>query len=126
MAAVKNPLYATPQKSLLQAGLCALKGKDMQAADDYLRQADRALPDNPPTLLGLAQLAYAKGDLNGARSLLLRESRLGNPSPESLWLNVRVEHKLGNSNAENDFSRSLKGRFPDSEEAKRLAKGQFD
>uniref|UniRef100_UPI0035B3CF7E type IV pilus biogenesis/stability protein PilW n=1 Tax=Chitinimonas sp. TaxID=1934313 RepID=UPI0035B3CF7E len=124
--AVKNPLYTTPQKSLQQAGICAHKGGDKAAAEDYLRQADRIQPNNPETLLGLARLVYERGDLAAVRTLLTREAKLGTPSAEALWLNVRIEHKLGNAEASAGFAKELRTRFPDSDEALRLAKGQFD
>jgi type IV pilus assembly protein PilF len=126
LAAVKNPLYTTPQKSLQQAGLCAMSGGDTRAAEDYLRQADRVEPDNSQTLLALAQLAYGRGEYTAARTLLGREGHASAPTAASLWLNARVERKLGHDDAAASFSRQLQSHFPDSEEARRLAKGQFD
>lgn len=125
-AALKNALYATPQKSMQQAGLCAIKAGDYKAADDFLRKADRAEADNPDTLLGLAQVAYQRGDLERARALLARQARLGTPVAEALWLNVRIDRKLGSRETEAGFAKELKSRFPDSEEARRLAAGQYD
>lgn len=126
VAALKNPLYSQPEKSLQQAGLCALKAGDVAAATDYLRQADRAQPDNPQTLYGLALLAYRRGELEASRALLFRQARLGSPSADALWLNLRLERKLGNADNEAGFGKELKTRFPDSEEARLLAAGQYD
>lgn len=126
LAALKNPLYNTPEKSQQQAGLCALKAGDTAAAAIYLRQADRAQPDNPQTLYGLALLSYQRGDFEAARNMLSRQARLGQGGAEELWLNLRVENKLGNTDNVAGFGKELKTRFPDSEEARLLAAGQYD
>jgi type IV pilus assembly protein PilF len=123
--AVKNPLYTTPDKSLVLAGACAIKANDLDAADDYLHQAERAAPNSPAMMQGLAELAYARGEFQSARNLLEREAKVGPQSAASLWLAIRVDRKLGDkptATLEND----LKTRFPQTEEARKLAKGQFD
>ncbi|HEY9104937.1 type IV pilus biogenesis/stability protein PilW, partial [Chitinimonas sp.] len=99
-AALKNALYERPERSLQQGGLCAIKVGDLKQAEDYLRKADRTQPDNADTLLGLAQLAYARGEFESTRVLLARQARLGTPEAVALWLNIRNEHRLGNSEAE--------------------------
>jgi len=124
--AVKNPLYTTPVKSLQQAGLCALKAGDFTSADDYLHSADRSEPDNPATLLGMAQLAYRHGSFTEARTLVTREGRLAPPTAESLWLAARIEQKLGERGAQEEFEHDLRSKFPDSDENRKLAAGQYD
>ncbi|WP_460529157.1 type IV pilus biogenesis/stability protein PilW [Chitinimonas naiadis] len=124
--ALKNPLYDRPEKSLQQAGLCSIKAGELRQAEDFLRKADRAQADNPGTLLGLAQLAFARAEYDSTRVLLARQARLGTPAAEALWLNVRNERRLGNSEAEAGYAKELKSRFPNSEEARRLANGQYD
>ncbi|MGQ5521902.1 type IV pilus biogenesis/stability protein PilW [Chitinimonas sp. PSY-7] len=125
-AALKNPLYKTPERSQQQAGLCALKMGDVATALDYLRKADYVQPDDPQTIYGLAMAAYLQGDFAGARGLLLRQARLGTPTAEALWLNVRLERKLGNADNEAGFGKELRTRFPESEEAVLLASGKYD
>lgn len=126
LAAVKNPLYTTPEKSLQQAGLCSIKAGDLSGAEDFLQKADRLQPNNPQTLLGLAQLAWQRKQLDTARKFLLQQARAASPSAESLWLNVRVERKLGNTENETGFAKELRTRFPDSDEALLLAAGKYD
>ncbi len=125
-AALKNPLYKTPEKSLQQAGNCALKAGDLATAEDALQKADRLQPNNPQSLLSLAQLAWRKGQAATARDLLFQQGKLTAATAESLWLSVRVEHKLGNAEPEVGFTKELKTRFPDSEEAHLLAEGKYD
>lgn len=124
--ALKNPLYTTPVKSVQLIGVCALRNGDLAMADEYLQRADRMLPNNGQTVLGLAGIAYGRGELQKARDLLLRQARLVSPNAESLWLNVRVERKLGNGDVEQGFAKELRTRFPDSPEARLLAQQKFD
>lgn len=126
LAALKNPLYTKPEKSLQQAGLCALKVGDLVQAEENLYKADRAQPNNPQTVLGLAQLAFRRKDYVIARQFLQQQARLASPSAESLWLNVRVERKLGQADSEAGFARELRARFSDSEEALLLAAGKYE
>ncbi|PHV13001.1 type IV pilus biogenesis/stability protein PilW [Chitinimonas sp. BJB300] len=125
--ALKNPLYKTPERSQLQAGLCALKMGDVATGADLLRRAESVRPDDPQTLYGLALVAYMGGDMDGSRTLLSRVARLGgSPSPEVMWLNVRLEHRLGNADNAAGFGKELRTLFPDSEEAGLLASGKYD
>ncbi|WP_269533393.1 type IV pilus biogenesis/stability protein PilW [Chitinimonas sp. BJYL2] len=125
-AALRNPLYSSPLKSQQQAGLCATKAGDLKAAENYLRLADRAQADNPQTLMGLAELAYLRGEYDNARVLLSRQARIGTPQADALWLNVKTERKLGNLEAAEGFGKELSRRFPNSEETRRLTAGQYD
>ncbi|MBV8465830.1 MAG: type IV pilus biogenesis/stability protein PilW [Burkholderiales bacterium] len=124
--AVKNPLYTTPEKSLVMAGTCAIKANDLDAADAYLHQAERSMPNNSPVMFqSLAELAYARGEFQSARDLLEREAKVAPATAASIWLAIRVDRKLGDkptATLENDLST----RFPQTDEARKLAKGQFD
>lgn len=126
IAAIKNPLYSTPQKSLQMAGLCALKAGDVTAAEDYLRQADRIEPDSLPTTLGLAKLALRRGEPATAQTLLRRPSVKNAASAEAVWLSLQAEHRLGHADVVTGLGRELQNRFPDSDEARRYTKGQLD
>jgi type IV pilus assembly protein PilF len=47
------------------------------------------------------------------------------PSPEALWLGIRLERKLGNRNAEGSYASQLRSRYPASEEYQEFLKGNF-
>lgn len=124
MAAVKNPLYDTPEKAYLNAGLCSKKFGKLKEAENFLQNALATQPKMTEALLGMAELSYAKGDYAGAKSYFLRLSRFGAElSAVDLLLAARVEHKLGDRNAEASYKMQLRKRFPDSRETQLISNG---
>ncbi len=118
MAALKNPLYQTPEKAYLNAGMCSRKSGNIKDAEEFLKKALRIQPDMPEALLTLADLNFANTDYAGAKSYFMRFSQ-SNTSPltaENLWLAVRIERKLGDRKAEERYAAELRQRFPDASE----------
>jgi type IV pilus assembly protein PilF len=126
MAAVRNPLYKSPERSFINAGICSRQRGDNSAAVDYFQQAIKRAPNEPRALYQLADLAYGQGDYAAAKRYLDRLAKVVPPVPELLWLAVRVERKLGNSNAEASYAQQLRKNFPDSKESAALAAGQYE
>ena len=126
LAALKNPLYANPARSNVNAGLCALRKNNERDASDYFERALRQEPDNLQALLGQAEIQYKRGRLEAARGLVGRFNKLIDPTAESLWLALRIERKLGDKVAENSLSTQLRRRFAGSDEYQDLLKGKFE
>ncbi|MBI2314368.1 MAG: type IV pilus biogenesis/stability protein PilW [Betaproteobacteria bacterium] len=126
MAALRNPLYQSPDKSYASAGVCSLSRGDVKGAEDYFQKALRLRPTQPNALLGLAELSYRAGHAQSAKDFLARYMQVAQPDAEGLWLGVRVERKLGDRDAEASYSTQLRKRFPESREARALAEGKFD
>lgn len=126
LAAVRNPLYQTPERSYLNAALCARNIGDAAAMEEYLRLALQLRPNFPPALYYLAEIAFGRGDYLAARQHLGALARLVSPSPEVLWLGVRVERKLGDKNSEDSYALQLRNNFPDSAQARALLAGQYE
>jgi type IV pilus assembly protein PilF len=124
LAAVRNPLYQTPERSYVNAGICARRRGDLAGAQDYFQQALKRRPDQPQALYNMADLAYARGDFATARGYLGRLTKVAAPSAEVLWLAVRVERRLGDRNSEASYALQLRKNFPDSKEARALASGE--
>lgn len=125
MAAVKNPLYATPEKAFLNAGLCSKKAGKLNDAELYLKRALVMQPNMPEALLGMAELGYARADYAGAKSFLVRYLQGMKELPAAgLLLAARIERKLGNRNAEASYKVQLRNRFPDSREAQLILSGE--
>lgn len=117
MAALKNPLYATPGKAYLNAGLCARKSGNTKDAEEFFQKALIVQPDMPEALFGLADMAFASADYAGAKSFFLRFAKMSPGfSAENLWLAVRIERKLGDKNAESNYAMQLRKRFPEARE----------
>lgn len=127
MAALKNPLYTTPEKSYLNAGVCSKKGGNSKDADEFLQKALVLRPNMPEALLGLADMSFANGDFAGAKSYFMRFAQVSEPSSvtaENLWLAVRIERRLGDKNAEESYALQLRKRFPDSRETQLMLHGK--
>lgn len=126
LAALKNPLYSTPGKAYLNAGVCSKKAGEMKDADEFLKKALLFQPDMPEALIGLADLSFANGDNAGAKSYFMRfEQSSSTPlSAENLWLAVRIERRLGDKNSEDSYALQLRKRFPDARETQLMLHGK--
>lgn len=126
MAALKNPLYSSPSKPYLNAGICSEKINDVVAAEDYYRKAFSLDPANSGAMLHLGDLYYKRNELDKARFYIDRLNKSYEPSAGSLWLALRIERKAGDRVAESSYAAQLRRRYPDSPENQRLKQGQFE
>lgn len=126
LAALRNPLYTTPDMSWVNAGICARQAGDLKAAEDYFQQALKIRPAQPQALFQMADMAYGRKNLPEAKAYLTRLLRGIEPTAETLWLALRVDRALGDRNAEASLGFQLRNRFPDSREARALTAGQYE
>jgi type IV pilus assembly protein PilF len=124
--AVRNPLYAQPQKTYTLAATCVLQKKNEKDALEFFDRSLRLDPTYPPALIGLAQLRYRRGELGDARTLVGRYNKVVEPTAESLWLALRIERKLGDRVAEGSYATQLRRRFAGSREYQDLQKGRYE
>jgi len=123
MAALKNPLYTTPERAYLNAGLCFQKAGKNADAEEFLRRALVVQPDMLQALQALAELKFAEGDYLSAKKFIAAQKN-ENLTAGQLLLAVRVERRLRNANAEASYAMQLRQRFPDSREAQLLIRGE--
>ena len=121
--AVRNPLYRTPDVSLVNAGKCAIAIGETRRGDEYLRRALGVNPANVYAAYNLALLKYREGQLQDARTLMRRVMQQAAPPPEALYLGMCIERKLSDAPAETSYVSQLKNRFPESAEAKAIPPG---
>ncbi len=127
MAAVRNPLYQTPDMSFVNAGMCARAAGDDAAAAQYFERALATQPSQPQALYQLAELSFRRGEIPGAKGYLTRLSRtVQNLSAEALWLALRVERRLGDREAEASYGLQLRRNFPNSRETQALLNRQYE
>lgn len=126
LTAIKNPLYPTPEKSYQNAGICAAKLGDLDAAEDYFQKALRLGPRGTKALVSLAEINYRRGRYDESRRQLGDLHRTGEITSESLWLALRTERRLGDRGAETGYAVQLRRRFPDSKEAQELKRGNYE
>ncbi|MBI3221729.1 MAG: type IV pilus biogenesis/stability protein PilW [Nitrosomonadales bacterium] len=125
MAAIKNPLYATPERAYLNAGVCAKKAGDSKDAEEFLQRALLVQPGLTDAMLPLAELNFANGDYVTAKKYFAGYSEKAESlTAEQLWLAVRIERKVGDRNSEASYSMQLRKRYPDARETQLLTNGE--
>lgn len=125
-SALRNPLYAQPERAMANAGQCAEMKGDLALAESNFVKSLKLQPDNAATLLRFAGLRYRQDRLTEAQRLLSRYDELAPPSAASLWLGVRIERRLGDRSQEAAYGLQLRKRFPDSNEVRLLLSGQYE
>ncbi|MBI4192205.1 MAG: type IV pilus biogenesis/stability protein PilW [Betaproteobacteria bacterium] len=126
LAALRNPLYTTPDKSWVNAGLCARQAGDLNTAEEYFQKALKVRPTQPQALFHMADMAYQRKNYPEAKVYLARLLRDIEPTAATLWLALRVERGLGDRDAEASLGFQLRKNFPDSREARALIAGRYE
>ncbi len=118
-----DPLYVTPEKALLNAGLCSrINGRNAEA-EDFLRRAVVFKPDLAGALYSLAELTFEKGSIKEAENYLNRYMRLGEPTLSALALGVKIARAQGDKVAADSMMQQLRRRFPDAPQTRELQQG---
>tara|TARA_R110002073_G_scaffold15591_5_gene61172 strand:+ start:698 stop:1483 length:786 start_codon:yes stop_codon:yes gene_type:complete len=125
MMALRDPLYATPERAYTNAGLCELTRGRYKDAADFLHNALTFRPTFSPALVGLIEIDFRSGDLRTAKSKLSRHLQHASPTSEALWLAIQIERKTGDRYAEESYTYQLQKHFPDSKEAATLRQGRL-
>ena len=125
-AALRNPLYQYPDRTYVNAGLCARRQGDLAGAEQHFLSALKLRPTHPQALYQAADLAYARGDYAVAKQHLQRLTQVAQASAEVLWLGLRIERRLGDRNSEESYAHRLRSNFPDSQEARALLAGEYE
>ena len=86
LAALRNPLYTTPDKSWVNAGICARQAGDLTAADEYFQKALKVRPTQSQALFQMADMAYKRKNYPEAKAYLVRMQREVTPTPECCGL----------------------------------------
>jgi len=118
--AIKEPLYKTPEQASLNAGICRMKKPDKLAAAGYFRNVLKYDPRQSVALLNLARLTFDAGETLAARGFMQRYFEVAQDSPEALLLGFRIERGLGAKDTQASYALRLRGKFPESAEAKQL------
>ncbi|MCW9089196.1 MAG: type IV pilus biogenesis/stability protein PilW [Gammaproteobacteria bacterium] len=115
---LENPVYPRPDQVYENLGLCMEGKPDLEKAEEYLRKALQINPRLPKSLLAMARISLENENHLSARAYLQRYQAVARPTPESLWLGIRVERVLGDKDALASYGLMLKGNYPNAEETK--------
>ena len=117
---IDNPLYGARADAYENIGLCSLREGKLQKAENSFKAALNIEPKMPKSLIHLAQMRYDEGQSKQAYDYFKRYIAISQQTPESLWIGILLENDLGNKDTVASYKVLLKGKFPDSAEAKRL------
>lgn len=125
-AAIKNRNYQSVVKAFNNAGACSLKLKNDAAAERYFLQAFQYEPSNSVTNANLAKIHYDRKDYEKARFYIDRVPKADELSADVLWIAIKVNHKLGDRDAETSLVTQLRKRHPNSPEYAAFKRGAYD
>lgn len=125
--AVSQSTYRAPARTLLAKGVCEARSGRMLVAEKTLQRAFELDPGNPAISVNLSEVLYRNHELERARFYAKRV----NDQPEqvnaqSLWLQLRIERKLGNAGVVEDLALQLRRKHPQSPETQALDAGRYD
>jgi type IV pilus assembly protein PilF len=124
--ALRDPLYATPSRANLNAGMCMMRVRDYAAAEPYLRRAFELDAASPAVKMELTRLYLATGQIDRASFYYGLLARSADVTAETLWLGLKVARVQGDLRTETRLATELRTRFPGTKEASLLARGAFD
>lgn len=126
-AALALPQYRDAPRTLLARGVCYGRNGRWVEAEAALMRAYELEPGNPATGLNLAEVLYRRGDYERARFYIGRvNDQAAAANPQTLWLAMRIERKLGRDADLRVLGNRLRERFPQSPEAGLFERGRFD
>lgn len=123
LAAVKNPLYATPAMAYTNAAICSIRKQDTISAEKYLQRALQIEPLSQVAAYQLASIQFKRKDALAAKQTL-QNVMFGQTGPEILWLAIQIERVIGTRDAEASYALELRRKYPASEQAKLLQGGK--
>ncbi len=124
--ALANPQYTDRPKTLMIQGLCQIKAGQRALAEESLTRSYELDAGNPITGYNLALLLFEREELVRAQFYIRRINNSELANAESLWLGIKVEHRLGNRDAEEQLASQLRKRYPQARETALLDRGAFN
>ena len=122
---LEDRLYATPAKPLHNAGICALQVGDEAGAENYFLRSFQVDPGNAVAMFNLGQLYLKRKNLERAKFYSERLMSTYQPTPETVWLALKVARAGGDQEYTSRLASQLRQRFPQSREAALLQRGAF-
>jgi type IV pilus assembly protein PilF len=113
-AALRMPLYQTPNVALENAGSCALAAKKIRIAEGYFTRLTQQFPFSSRGFQGLAAVAMQTSRYNDVQRQVELGLRTQQFTPQLYFYGACAEKKLGNPLREREYRAQLKQRFADS------------
>jgi type IV pilus assembly protein PilF len=125
--ALAQSTYRAPARTLLAKGVCEARSGRLLVAEKTLSRAFELDPSSPVIAVNLSEVLYRNRELERARFYVKRV----NDQPEqvnaqSLWLQLRVERKLGHGGTVDDLAQVLRRKYPAAPETQALDAGRYE
>jgi type IV pilus assembly protein PilF len=124
--ALASPIYADRAKTFMAQGLCYARAGRPAEGERSLARAYELDAGNPIVGYNLSKLLYDRGELERAKFYIRRLNNSELANAETLWLGIKVEHKLGDRLAARQLGEQLKKRYPQSREVTAYEREAFN
>jgi len=125
--ALAEPSYRSPSRTQLARGVCEARSGALDKAERSLSKAFELEPGNPAISLNLAEVLLRLNQLERARFYARRvNAQAEYVNAQSLWVELRIERKLGNSANVEELGQQLRRKFADASEAQKFRDGRFE
>lgn len=125
--ALALPQYREVPRTLLAQGVCQARSGQLPEAERTLMRAYEIDPSSPVVAVNLAEVLYRRGEYARAKFYVGRVNAQPEQSnAQTLWLAARVERKLGDRDAVEDYGLKLRNRYPQAPETLAFERGRFD
>ncbi len=125
-AAIATPGYNQKANTWMEQGVCQLDAGQRADAEQSFTRSYELDPANPVTGYNIGSLLFQRGETQRAQFYIRRINNSEYATAESLWLGVKVERRLGNSDAVAQLGGQLRKRFSQSVQASAFERGAFD
>lgn len=122
-AALRLPLYQTPNIALENAGSCALAASMIRPAETYFARLVQIQPFGSRGYQGLAAIALKTARFDEVRKQVRMGLGAQPQTAELYFYGACAERKLGDRAAEDSYTQQLRSRFADSPLNEQLRKG---
>ncbi len=124
--ALANPTYQNKSKTRVAQAVCEMKAGNSDSAEAMLLAAYEEDTRNPAAANALADLYYNRHDYRKAAMYASQVNMRSTASAASLWLAIKIEHRLGNQSGVTRYVRQLRESFPDSRELRLYERGAWN
>lgn len=119
--------YRAPARTLLAKGVCEARSGRMLVAEKTLARAFELDPGNPAIAVNLSEVLFRNNELERARFYVKRvNEQPEQTNAQSLWLQLRIDRRMGNTGNVDDLGLQLRRKFPQSPETQALDAGRYD
>ncbi len=124
--AMVSPVYGGQARTLLAMGICQIRAGQLAEAEASLARSHELDAGNPIVAYNLASLQFRRGDANKAQFTIRRLNNTDLANAETLWLGIKVERFLQNTQAMTQLAQQLGRRYPESSQWASYQRGAFN